>query len=201
MFRKRFIIVTLDSSWCVHFTQIIFNSQEITLRWVLKGGSQTKNPRMESKGTYAQGNDSMSTNDCYESGMTLRACTYISCHGWGWIMGLLFISWINLRILKQKKKRERESNNFQMVTRVGVPTALKGGWGVVTWETPCGGRRAHWSHLSLDSGWNRSTSLTSRHADSPMELSANSFPLSHPHPYNPTHAQTPNHRVSSQPLG
>lgn len=52
----------------------------------------------------------------------------------------------------------------------------------MTWETPCGGRRACWSHLSLDSVWNRSVSLTSHHSGSPTGFSANRRP---PWPFCP----------------
>lgn len=41
-----------------------------------------------------------------------------------------------------------------------------------TWETPCGGGRARWSHLSPGSVWNRSAALTSHQSGAPTRLSA-----------------------------
>lgn len=58
----------------------------------------------------------------------------------------------------------------------------------MTWETPCGGRRAYRSHLSLDTVWNRSASLTSHRSETLTGLSADPRP---PHTSPLTHMLEP----------
>lgn len=135
-------------------------------------GKHSKHLWMQSKRTCKLWYDSMSTNR--------------NGRPWKYHPGL----WDNeeAKIGQSEWRRKKESNSLQMAARAGVPAVRIGGWGV-TWETPHGGRRTQWSHLSLNSGWNRSASLTSRRTDSSKELSANSF-LTAPQPRHMPRPQT-----------
>ena len=93
--------------------------------------------------------------------------------------GVEVVKWADWR---QGERREQCSADGG---RCGKAPAYRTG---VTWGTPCGGRRARRSHLSLDSVWNRSAPLTSHHSEAPTGLSADPRP---PRACPPdTHART-----------